>query len=77
MKNVYGDLVDVLVQAEGIDSKPGNKLKSWSVFTCSILISIVVVILTSIDPILEKCVHLQVHYSRVLSQYFRSKLAHF
>ena len=27
------------------------------------------VILTSIDPILEKCVHLQVQYSRVLSQY--------
>ena len=34
----------------------------------TILISIVV-ILTSIDPILEKCVHLQVQYSQVLSQY--------
>ena len=28
MKNVYGDLVVVLVQAEGIDSKPVSKLKT-------------------------------------------------
>ena len=45
------------------------------VFTCSMLTSIVtilvsiVVILRSNEPILEKCVHLQVQYSRVLSQY--------
>ena len=51
----------------------GNKTRG--VFTCSILASIVTilvsiaVILTSFDPILEKCGHLQVQYSRVLSQY--------
>ena len=38
------------------------------VFTCSILVSIVV-ILTGTDHIIEKCVHLLVQYSQVLSQY--------
>ena len=63
--------------------KGTEPVQIWGVFTCSILASIVtilvriVVILKSIEPILEKCVHLQVLYSRVLSQYFRSKLAHF
>ena len=40
----------------------------YSQIYVTILVSIVV-ILTSIDPILEKCVHLQVQYSQVLSQY--------
>ena len=45
------------------------------VFACSILVSIVtiplsiMIILISIEPKLEKCVHLQVQYSRVVSQY--------
>ena len=45
------------------------KIHTKGVFTCSILASIEtilvssVVILTSIDPILEKCVHLQMQYS--------------
>ena len=37
--------------------------------TILVSISSIVVILTSIDSILEKCVHLQVQYSRVLSLY--------
>ena len=36
--------------------------------TCKYCVSILV-ILRSIEPILEKCGHLQVQYSRVLSQY--------
>ena len=45
------------------------------VFTCSILTSIVTILvsivvkITSIKPILEKCVHLQVQYLRLMSQY--------
>ena len=48
---------------------------SKGVFTCSILASIVTILLSilatlmSIEPILEKCGHMQMQYSRVLSQY--------
>ena len=54
------------------------KIESWGVFTCLILANIatilvsVVVILMSIESILEKCGHLQVHYSWLLSQYLAS-----
>ena len=63
-------------QKQGISQKSlyAFTLKSKGVFTCSILARIMTIFvsivarLTSIEPILEKCVHLQVQYSLVISQ---------
>ena len=71
MQNIFR-----IIQSGGAHTSTGKQKCFYhltkGVFTCSILASIVtiliiiVIILTSIDPILEKCVHLQVQYSRVL-----------
>ena len=63
-------------QKKGISQKSLHAftLKSKGVFTCSILARIMTIFvsivarLTSIEPIFEKCVHLQVQYSLVISQ---------
>ena len=63
-----------LVNIEHIALKVKTAKGSKGVFTCPILTSIVtifvsiVVLLATIEPILEKRGYLQVQYSRVLSQ---------